>query len=39
MEAAIFEVLTKAGLVAAVIIGFLVWTAAGQPFFTVTRKD
>ena len=38
MESIIFEVLTKAGFLLAIIIGFLVWNAMGQPFFTITRR-
>jgi uncharacterized membrane protein len=37
MEAVIFEVVTKAGMTLAVIVGFIAWRAMGSPWFTITR--
>ena len=38
MEAIVFEVVTKAGLLLAGIGGFVWWLNAGCPFYTITRK-
>jgi hypothetical protein len=38
MESAIFEVVTKAGITFAVVIGFMAWRAMGSPWFTITRE-
>lgn len=38
MESVVFEVVTKASLLIAGIIGMIVWYNAGCPFVTISRK-
>lgn len=38
MENVVFEVVTKAGLLIAGIVGLAVWVNAGCPVYTITRK-
>jgi hypothetical protein len=39
MEAIVFEVVTKAGLFLAAIIGLICWHNAGCPFWTISRRQ
>lgn len=38
MEAAIFEVVTKAAALGALVIGYILWDRAGRPFVSIIRK-
>lgn len=38
METVVFEVLTKAALLIAGIVAFILWANAGFPFYTVTLR-
>jgi hypothetical protein len=38
MEATLFAVVTKAGLLLASIVGIIVWVNAGCPFYTISRR-
>lgn len=38
MESVVFEVVTKAGLLIAGIVGFIAWANAGFPFYTISLR-